>query len=82
MAIRKPTVVSPDASGRYEYYCRQCGQIHTQKDFPVYCKRCGNTEVNEGFGVSGDAGVSNTTETVTWVSGTWKKIGTIDKQRR
>ena len=80
--MRQITGITADASGKFNYYCRQCGQIHYQKSFPICCKRCGNTEVSEGFGVSGDKSVDNTTETVTWNASTWYKVTTIDKERR
>lgn len=82
MTIRRPVTIEPNALGNYDYYCRQCGAYHNQKEWPVFCKICGNTEVIEGFGVSGDNGVSNTTVTNAWNVNSFLAAGTIDKQRR
>uniref|UniRef100_A0A6M3IQX6 Uncharacterized protein n=1 Tax=viral metagenome TaxID=1070528 RepID=A0A6M3IQX6_9ZZZZ len=80
--MRSITGVSRSAADTFDYYCRQCGRLHTQKEIPVLCKECGNTESDEGFGVSGDNSVSNTTTTVTKRVGTFTRVTTIDKRRR
>ena len=78
---RQISVVARDANGYYNYYCRQCGRIHLQAEWPVLCKECGNIEVVEGWGVSGDAGVSNTTTTKFRRYNSYASVGTIDLPR-
>lgn len=80
--MRQVSVVSRDSNNCYNYYCRQCGYIVTQAEWPEHCPNCGNTEDIEGWGVSGDAGTSNTTVTKARVCGPFTAVGTIDKRRR
>jgi len=64
-----------DTDQNYNFYCRSCGRLHTQKDFPEHCSWCGSTLDDEGFGVSGDAGRVDV-----YVSGDQRpRIVTIDK---
>jgi len=69
------------ADGTYNYYCRQCGKIHTQKAFPDMCTECGNIEIQDGWGVSGDNSISNTTETKFRRYNSYLSVGTIDLPR-
>jgi len=68
---RTPSIAK-DANGQFTFYCRQCGRIKKSAEWPDHCASCGNTLDYEGFGVSGDNAVSNTT--------VGNKIGTIDKK--
>lgn len=72
------------ADGTYNFYCRQCGKIHTQEAWPDHCDECGNPEVDEGWGVSGDNSVSNTTVTISRENPgrNFLAVGTIDKPRK
>ena len=79
--IRAITVITADANGNFNYYCRQCTRYITQEVWPDKCPECGNIEVEHGFGCSGDAGVSNTTETRLRKSATFLGCGTIDIRR-
>ena len=71
------------ADGTYNFYCRQCGKIHTQLGWPDHCDECGNTEDYTGWGVSGDNSISNTTVTISRVNPgqSYLAVGTIDLPR-
>lgn len=77
---RTPSIAR-DGNGQYTFYCRQCGKIQKSADWPDHCTWCGNTLDVDGFGVSGDNAVSNTTTTKSYTaSPNLTRITTVDKK--
>lgn len=74
------TSAPKNASGNYNFYCRQCGVVMEQKDMPIACRWCGNMLIDVGFGISGDNGISKTS--VGTYAGRGKTIVNIDKPLR
>lgn len=49
--------------GNYSFYCRACGLVMKADDMPIKCDWCGNSLIDRGFGISGDASLSETSVT-------------------
>ena len=73
----RPNSGPKDSSDRLNWYCRQCGAVMLQKDPPTICRWCGNDLTDEGFGISGDNGLSETS--VTSYAGRGEVIVDVDK---
>ena len=69
-----------DANGNYNFYCRTCGKVQLLKDIPTICIWCGNELIDDGFGISGDNGLSETSSTA--YSGRGEVIVDVDKKIR
>jgi len=66
--------------GTFSFYCRQCGEILKLDNFPDYpCPWCGQTLDDRGWGVSGDASATTTSDNTSQPNRGFT-VTSIDKQ--
>ena len=67
-----------DVNGKYNFYCRSCGKVMLKKDISSICEWCGSILIDQGFGISGDNSVSETS--VTSYASRGEVIVDVDKE--
>ena len=71
---------STNELGNYSFYCRSCGKVMKRDDMPIMCDFCGSILIDRGFGISGDAALTDASVT-TYPNRGWV-IPDIDKPVR
>ena len=75
--MTRPNSAPDNELGNKSFYCRSCGLVMKKAGTPDICTFCGSILSDQGFGISGDNSVSETS--VSTYAGRGYVVTNVDK---